>query len=66
MTLTDGAIMFGFCLVSFIIGFLLGSFRVARLFNREFGKVSVELEKHRRGLEQFYSKLSEEQEGGQQ
>jgi hypothetical protein len=58
--------MFGACVLSFSIGYFMGAFRVSKLFGRELNKVSVELEKHRRGLEQFYSKLSEEQEGGQQ
>jgi hypothetical protein len=60
MTITDGAVMFGLCLVSFIIGYAVGAFRVTRFVARDLGAVKIELERHREGLEQFYSKLGEE------
>jgi hypothetical protein len=59
MTITDGAIMFGACVLSFIVGYVVGAFRVARFVGRELTKVNVELARHREGLEQFYSKLGE-------
>jgi len=57
MTITDGAIMFGFCVLSFVIGYVIGAFRLSRFIGRELHKVHVELERHSQGLQQFYSKL---------
>jgi hypothetical protein len=59
MTVTDGAIMVGFCVVSFVIGYCIGAFRLSRFVGRELEKVHVELERHREGLETFYTKLGE-------
>jgi hypothetical protein len=49
--------MFGFCVVSFVIGYGIGAFRISRFVGRELHNVRTELERHREGLQQFYSKL---------
>jgi hypothetical protein len=60
MTITDGAVMFGFCVVSFVIGYWIGAFRLSRFVGRELHKVHAQLERHREELQMFYSKLGEE------
>jgi hypothetical protein len=58
--------MFIACVLSFAVGYAIGAFRVGRYVNKELRRVSVELEQHRKGLEQFYSKLDEPEKKGQQ
>jgi hypothetical protein len=52
MTIADGAILFGACLLSFCFGYLIGVFRVSRFVSRELHQVRQE-------LQQFYSKVEE-------
>lgn len=60
MNISDGAILFTACTLSFSLGYITGAFRVTRFVSRELSKVESELVRHREGLEQFYSKLGEE------
>jgi hypothetical protein len=59
MNISDGAILFIACILSFGVGYITGAFRVTRFVSRELSKVETELVRHREGLEQFYSKLGE-------
>jgi hypothetical protein len=60
LSITDGGILFISCALSFAVGYVIGAFRVTRFVGREIDKVTVELIRHRKGLEQFYTKLGEE------
>jgi hypothetical protein len=59
MTIADGAVLFGACVLSFVIGYLIGLFRVSRFVSTELHKVRVDLERQRQELQQFYSKVEE-------
>jgi hypothetical protein len=62
MTLTDGAIMFGACALSFALGYVIGAIRVGRYVNRRLAEIQTgmgEIEKTSRQLRQIYSKLDE-------
>jgi hypothetical protein len=63
MGLTDGAIMFVGCVLSFAIGYTIGAIRVGTYVNKRLDEIKggmLEIEKHSRELRQFYSKLEEE------
>jgi hypothetical protein len=61
MTLTDGAIMFGACCLSFILGYFVGVFRVSRFVRKELVRIGADMEQQRKELQQFISKLGEEE-----
>jgi hypothetical protein len=60
MTLSDGAILLFACIGSFLIGFGVGVFRVSRFVSKELKHVSIEVEQQKHALQQFFSKLGEE------
>jgi hypothetical protein len=60
LSITDGGILFISCAISFALGYGIGAFRVARFVGKELTKVNVILEGHKRQLEQFISRLGEE------
>jgi proteasome assembly chaperone (PAC2) family protein len=62
MTLADGAIMFGACVLSFIVGYIIGAFRIGHYVNKRLDEIKgdmQEIEKHSRELRQFYAKIGE-------
>jgi hypothetical protein len=59
MTIADGTVLFIACMASFCVGYLIGVFRVSRYVAKQLKQVSTDLQLHRRQLEQFYSKLGE-------
>jgi hypothetical protein len=60
MTITDGAIMFAACVLSFILGYFVGVFRVSRFVKKELFRIGTDVEQQRKELRQFMSKLGEE------
>lgn len=65
MTLTDGAIMFTACVLSFTIGYVIGAVRVSRFVTKQLNSLRTnveEIQKHSRELHQFYSRLDEKPE----
>jgi hypothetical protein len=62
MTVTDGAIMFIGCVLSFALGYTIGAIRVSRYVNKRLDDIKsnmLEIERHSRELRQFYSKVEE-------
>jgi hypothetical protein len=62
MTLTDGAIMFLGCVISFSIGYTLGAIRMGRYVNRRLEEIKNgmhQIEAQSRQIRQIYSKLEE-------
>jgi hypothetical protein len=65
MTITDGAIMFGACVLSFVLGYAVGAFRIGRFVGKRLDEIksSVQnVQQASRELRQIYSKLGEENE----
>lgn len=63
MSLSDGAIIFGACIASFVIGYIIGAYRVSRYVSRRLDEIKedmVQIAKHSKELQQIYSKLEEE------
>jgi hypothetical protein len=61
MTITDGAIMFAACVLSFILGYFVGVFRVSRFVTKELVRIGADMEQQRKQLQQFISRLGEEE-----
>jgi hypothetical protein len=59
MTITDGAIMFGACVLSFGLGYAFGAFRVTRFVDKKLAQVNLNLEHQARELQQFVTRLGE-------
>jgi hypothetical protein len=60
MGISDGMILFAACAVSFAFGYVVGVVRLGRYVSKELTKVHASIEAHKRQLELFYSRLSEE------
>jgi hypothetical protein len=61
VTITDGMILFASCMLSFCIGYLVGVFRVSRFVTKELKRISGDIEQHRKELQQFISRLGDEE-----
>jgi hypothetical protein len=64
MGITDGAIMFAACVISFALGYIIGVIRVGRYVNKRLDDIKgnmLQIEKHSRELQQYFSHLEEKQ-----
>jgi hypothetical protein len=59
MNITDGAILFVACMLSFGLGYVIGAVRVTRFVSKELRHVGIEIEQQRQALQQFISRLGE-------
>lgn len=60
MSISDGAILFAACALSFALGFAIGAFRVTSFVSKELKKLNVHLDDQTHELKQFTSRLSED------
>jgi hypothetical protein len=63
VTITDGAIMFVCCLLSFVIGYALGLIRLGRHVDKRLDEIKQPMqaiEKASRELSNYYAKLDNE------
>jgi outer membrane murein-binding lipoprotein Lpp len=63
MNLSDGAIMFIACVVSFVLGYIVGVVRVSRYVNARLDEIKTSVQtvqKQAAQLQQIYAKIGEE------
>jgi hypothetical protein len=61
MSIADGMILFIACALSFALGYGIGAFRVTRFVTKELKVINLNLQQHTRELQQFVSRLGEDE-----
>jgi len=67
MTITDGGIMFIGCVLSFLIGYVVGVIRISRYVNKQLDEIKVgvlRIEERSRELQQIYSAIPDADKKG--